>query len=377
MMTVVSLPNSFIRFNEPETVANFRREVQIAYPAFNADDFNFNFKITGDGLDIPGLVLDPTQIRLGFTVNKTSLSRDWFAVYGLAPVVLELSPTEALLAWPHGMPGLTSSIMPHECFYIGITNPTFPPGSQWLGTSNLFKRVVTNKLTVVIEYWSDGEAFGFPYCEVEPFHNKARVPAYIGNPQFTSKEDVYRKSNGELVSLNAIVGKQYQMKTAFLPEEIHWPINVAFNHENIRVTDDRYDMYVKKNGQYDVNWPSDFEPILAPALVKLDQSLVPDSSGAGCGCIEFVNCEDVDFVAMEAGTGNTHQIDVVSSCAPDEIIYLITYARYPGGTSVSSSGFVSIVPPVGTYEPVLVLLATIQLTCGAVSCNINFYSIVF
>jgi hypothetical protein len=167
------------------------------------------------------------------------------------------------------------------------------------------------------------------------------------------------------------------MKTAFLPEEIHWPINVALNHESIRVSDDRYDMAVKKNGQYDVTWPDQFEPILAPGLVKLDQSAIPDSSGAGCGCVDFVNCTDVDLIAMEAGTGQTHQIEVETSCADADLLYEVTYELLPGSTTVSLTGLVAIVPETGVFLPSLTLLSTIKVTCGDTSCDMNFYSIVF
>ncbi len=376
-MDVVNYPNSFVRFNEPETVSNFRREVQIAHPVYDIDDFHFVFKMTGSLIDISGLLLDPTQIRLGFTLNKTTIIRDWFAVDGLAPVIYQLSDTEVAIAWPYGMPGLTSTISLHQCFYIGVMNIAFAPGTPFLGVSNLFKRVGTNKLSVLLEYWSRDDSFGFPYCGLDPFHNKARIPAYIGAPQYPGKEDVYRKSNGELVSLSSVVGRQYLMRTAFLPEEIHWPTNVALSHESIRVTDERYDIMVKKNGQYDINWPADFEPILAPALVKLDQSGIPDSSANGCGCIDFVNCTDVDLVAMCDIDGVEHQIEVVTSCAPEDLTYLVTYELIGASTSVSPTGLVTIIPGIGVNLPSLTHLSTVLVTCGVSSCEIKFYSIVF
>jgi hypothetical protein len=377
-MTPVNIENSFVKFNEPETVSNFRREVQIAYPVYDVDDVHFMVRITGSVFDMAALALDPSSIHFGITLNKTSLARDWFSVDGLSPVIYQLSDTEAVVAWPHGMPGLTSTVAINQCFYIGLFVPAFPPGVQMIGVSNLFKRVGTDKLSVVIEYWSSGDAYGFYYCKLDPFHSKIRIPAYIGNPQFSSKEDVYRKSNGELVSLNSFVGKQYVMKTAWLPEEQHWPINVALSHESIKVSDDRYDMMVKKNGQYDISWPEAFEPILAPALVKLDQSGVPDASGASCSCVEFLNCEDVDLEAVcDVLVYTTHQIEVVSSCAVEDLVFELIYELLPGSTTVSSTGLLTMIGGPGVIiNPPAPILATVKVSCGALSCNVNFYGLV-
>jgi len=366
--------NNFVRFGEGLTVGNFRQEVELALPVYAEDDYRFIFNITGTLAEIDNLVADPSLVEICLSLDRVTVARNWTVQDSLFCSLYRVNETTVQVAWAYGFPDFISLVSKGSCFYVVVNID-----GAFAGGSNRFIRVPSVELTVLVVYGSDDDAFGYSYCGFAEFTQSARVPAYIGSPVFKTAREIYTKANGDTKVITSKVSRAYQFTTEFLPEEIHWAVNVAFTHQHVRVVDGRYDMGVTKDGEYEIEWAESFHPVLATAKTKLIKASIPDSYGTGCGCPDIipavqVACYDVDTLFTTADYKGTAQVQVVSNCSP--INYSIVGVE-PGITNASFSlsqlGLLTFTVGVG-YGSVRKLAVTVKVSCGGQDCLSYIYT---
>jgi hypothetical protein len=131
--------------------------------------------------------------------------------------------------------------------------------------SQKFNIITDTCFTEVVAYKNDfNEVFaGFKY--LSDFQNQIRLPIEISYPQTDTKREVYKRSDGVIVSLGASADKVFKLKTAHANEHFHDCIAIALLHDNFRITEGkRLGNYFLDDG-YEVGW---FEGINGSKLAK-------------------------------------------------------------------------------------------------------------
>lgn len=72
------------------------------------------------------------------------------------------------------------------------------------------------------------------------FRNRFRLPLELRSPQFIDDQEKFIKANGEIVTLSAIVRKQYDVRTDYMPEKWHERLKIALAHDSVNIEDTRY-----------------------------------------------------------------------------------------------------------------------------------------
>lgn len=199
-----------------------------------------------------------------------------------------------------------------------------------------------------------------------PFPNRIRLPLTLRAPQFIDEQEKFRKANGNTVVLSAIVRKQYEVVTDYLPEKIHERLKIAIAHDIVNIEGEKYIGGVTQEGEYTIAWPEFLNYPLGQATFKLEVNNYA-ARNTNCGtCAEYsqVVCEDDDIGTI--GEDETVVVAILYNdaicCSPFEIS-LVTF----NNTYLDSCNIVGNTLELHTKSGIPiqddVILATYRVTC--------------
>jgi hypothetical protein len=149
---------------------------------------------------------------------------------------------------------------PGECFAYGIKNET----SGIVGISNTHRVLRDGHFTTLLTYSNDENAFEFVYDGANP--NIVRLPFYLSRPQWPVKKKVYVKSNGVHKLTSAFIEETYELRTEYLPAEMHRYTVFALAHDHVNMDCPAVDIGaadVLNVDAYTPQWDADLELKLA------------------------------------------------------------------------------------------------------------------
>ena len=152
-----------------------------------------------------------------------------------------------------------------------------------IACSNEFTSNVDCCFISTIEYGNNEDAFGFSYPA--GVTNMIQLPFYPNQPQYKTKEDIYRTTGGRYRRLNADIEKEWTCETDYMTTDIHDRLITALKHDYVRVVSERFDIddEVVQEGDYEVDWnePTDFD---AKAEFKIKKYFNGKNTNCGSGC---------------------------------------------------------------------------------------------
>lgn len=88
-----------------------------------------------------------------------------------------------------------------------------------------------------------------------PFQNRIRLPFYLRAPQWPATSNVFRRADGSLKVLSAVVRKTYEGETDYMPEAWHERLRIALMHDNVQIEGQKLVGKVALEGEgYEVEW---------------------------------------------------------------------------------------------------------------------------
>jgi len=195
-----------------------------------------------------------------------------------------------------------------ECFrycvlYDGGINP-----ASITACSQLFVVDSSDCYRTTLKYYGDDNQFDFVYRNNT--YNLVRLPMYLRKPVFPTEEKVFKKSDGTYKRQWAMVEKEWDVVTDYLPEWMHEMLIIALKHDNVEVTSPDAGLTsetLTQLGSYDIQW-QEKEDIYAPAGFKLRQPVVgmnrscrPSSACCVPGSITF----GIDEIYYAVGSNAT------------------------------------------------------------------------
>ncbi len=173
-----------------------------------------------------------------------------------------------------------------DCFRIALVG-----GNTILGTSNLFSRT-DSKYTSQLTYICNEDSYGFTYCP-QSMVNRVRLPFYLHTPQFPQSQEIYEKRNGRKVTMSATTGKEWELETDYLTEDMHEKLIIALSHDEVYVDG----QLLTKTGDYSIDWSNYIEDMdgkrTAKATCKLSANIVSRNSNCGASCAPVEDYFDV------------------------------------------------------------------------------------
>lgn len=135
-----------------------------------------------------------------------------------------------------------------------------------------------------------------------PFYNRVRLPINLYRPQFPVERTQFRKANGEVVTLAAVIRKTYVGETDLMPENWHQRLVIALNHDTVFMQCQRFvgEVTLEENN-YNINWVDFKDYPIAKADFAI-QVTPFDATNVNCS-----SCEDLA------------QLELVDDTFPDPI----------------------------------------------------------
>lgn len=158
MISLVSPPASFVRFNQAPEDHCIHGVIDLPLPVVYSNDVAFQIVLRGSTEGEANAVYGAT-VNFGLVYEYGDTVP--LITFPNTSVRSKISPTEILFNWGAGFPGFTSVIAPGECFRVMIELS----GSRWW--SNPFKRIAVGDDTCwssVVAYSNDTGGFGFFGC---------------------------------------------------------------------------------------------------------------------------------------------------------------------------------------------------------------------
>jgi len=208
-----------------------------------------------------------------------------------------------------GFSAATVDITPYvdngNCFRYCVTYYTGEGAVETLACSQLFVRDDQDCYRTTLKYYGDDNQFGFSYRN--SFYNMVRIPMYLRKPIFPIDERVYRTSSGTYRRQSAIVEKEWEVWTDYLPEWMHQRLVIALKHDHVLVTSPDADLTeeeLTQLGEYGIEW-QEKEDVYAPATYKIRQPV----DGMNRNCNTQSLCCTPTAISFEygnevAGTGD-------------------------------------------------------------------------
>lgn len=204
---------------------------------------------------------------------------------------------------------ISDNILPGQCFKYCVLfdNGIDPPDIK--SCSQLFVRDDSDCYRTTIKYYGNDNQFDFVYRN--DTYNLVRLPTYLRKPVFPTEERVFKKSDGTYRRQWAMVEKEWDAVTDYLPEWMHECLVIALKHDNVVVTSPDAGLTAEtltQLGSYDINW-QEKEDIYAPANFKLRQPVTgmnrncrPSSTCCFPGSITF-GTDEIYFAVGSNATG--------------------------------------------------------------------------
>lgn len=181
--------------------------------------------------------------------------------------------------WNKGFIDYPDNPITDTCFTYVILDSE----KEVIACSNEFTSNVDCCFISTIEYGNNEDAFGFSYPA--GVTNMIQLPFYPNQPQYKTKEDIYRTAGGRYRRLNADIEKEWTCETDYLTTDIHDKLITALKHDYVRVVSERFgiDDEVVQDGDYEVDWnePTDFD---AKAEFKVKKYFNGKNTNCGSGC---------------------------------------------------------------------------------------------
>lgn len=201
------------------------------------------------------------------------------------------------------------------------------------------------------------------------FVNRIRLPFKITRPQFQEERDVFRKANGEIKVLSAVIRKRYEGETDHWPEKLHERFKIALSHDNVSIEGEKYIGGVVQDGEYTINWPDFLDYPLGKAQFFVFATPF-DASNSNCGgCEDFIQVVAEDDVVP----GNTLENFLISwdvlandsiCCEPVQLFIVSTNSTYVQSASVNpGNAGISITTKSSFPSGTNVVLATYRVQC--------------
>lgn len=302
-MTLIELPYSLLPFGfeQFEAVEGFEDCGEPApgtLPVYAASDVAFQLQLSGSAQEISDLCVGYKDIKLkllaGCDYRAATDSPDMIRTYtGIFKVWIR-GTTEAILYWPHGLPGIDEDIECDGCFQLAVQV------GDALYPSACLKRICDPCHTALLEYYCEENAYGFQYCDTDIL-NRARVPVKLSKSQITDEESIYTRSDGSIKVLSSASKKEYELTTGFLTIRTHEGIKMALSHDFVWIKSPRYEGEIRKSGSYEIEWPDDPEYPVATAKTKA--MVTPyDARNSNCEVCEPVTlCTDCGVITGIVG----------------------------------------------------------------------------
>lgn len=201
-----------------------------------------------------------------------------------------------------------------------------------------------------------------------PFLNSIRLPAYLTQPQFPATSNVFRRADGSLKVLSAVVRKTFQGKTDYMPAVWHEKLRIALMHDIVQIEGDRLVGKVALEGEgYEINWLDFQDYPTAPAEFTVQ---VGDYNFTNDNCQTCEEATQLDLIDDNVGARN--EGDSIESnaftndtifCSPVTATITSINTNYVDNASIQPNGLFNVVLKANTPSGLGVWLATYRVTC--------------
>lgn len=215
------------------------------------------------------------------------------------------------------------------------------------------------------------------------FMNRIRLPLYATRAQFPTKRSVFEKADGSIVVQSAMIRKQYEIETDYLPEPLHERFVIALMHDHVNIEGERYFGGISVDGEYEIEWIEFLDFPWAKAKVKV--SVTPynmlNSNCQTCDEASQIHLTDDVFPStLEENTEYTLSVfdnDIIN-CLP--VTAQLTYINgaYVESASITNEGILTLTTKSLLTPFTLKKMVTYRVTCpsgvfddGDVYANLN------
>jgi hypothetical protein len=177
---------------------------------------------------------------------------------------------------------LASVLRCGECFHLVLLE-----GNTVRATSNTFQYICDTEYTSVVRYLLHAPGFEWDY----PLSaNSVRLPLYLTEPQYPQEQEVYRQKSGYRRHLFAEIEKTYNLKTDFLPDELHEKLVIALSHDEVYIDD----LLLTKSESYNIDW-GNTEIIDGVKYAMASAVMVENVTARNDNCGGVLSVETVEF----------------------------------------------------------------------------------
>ncbi|MDR0738455.1 MAG: hypothetical protein LBF39_05215, partial [Prevotellaceae bacterium] len=200
-----------------------------------------------------------------------------------------------------------------ECFNLVLIDSD---SGAVKAVSNNFQYVCDTEYTSVVKYLLTGAGFEWdcPTCL-----NSVRLPLYLTEPQYPQTQEVYKLKSGYRRHLFAEIEKSYNLKTDFLPDELHQKLVIALSHDEVYIND----LLLTKSESYTVDW-GNVETIDGVKFAMASAVMVENVTARNDNCGECsMEGDTCDFEWLES--------DAVCQLLSVEVIETLEFSDYVCG----------------------------------------------
>lgn len=261
---------------------------------------------------------------------------------------------------------MSGIVDPGECFRYCILDESKTP----IACSNLFRRETNDCYTSVINYYNEGNGYGFKYVTYDDngttkfTQNQIRVPFYLRRPGFTATENIFRRSDGVKQRLSTVVEKDWLGTVGYLSDLQHEKLAIALKHDVVNISNpfSNVNQRMTQEGAYTIGFAEELNSPLNPAEFRItdySHNYVNNNCGFECGIEIIEDCEgggvtpacpdrfQLEF--MMANDQVTYQNDNLIGLTADQIeVYREGLIQYTVGANYyslnSATGVITFVP---------------------------------
>lgn len=205
------------------------------------------------------------------------------------------------------------------------------------------------------------------------FKNRIRLPIQLHSPQFPEERNVFRKANGESMTLSAIIRKSYELETDWMPEHWHQRFKIALSHDEVTIEATNHLGDIVQDGDYNIDWqdtPLRYPTAKAGVKVQVTPFDATNNNCQTCAEATQVDLED-DFITgiygnLQEDSDYTWPLaDNDNICCYPAVFSLVSFnTDYLTSASIDpTTGELDIHTGVDLTSVNNVLLATYRVTC--------------
>lgn len=155
-----------------------------------------------------------------------------------------------------------------QAYYVAEEGGTYLDKIEHLGCSNCFTRAVEcwNSVTT---YSCNENTNGFNYFPdtsyTNPIPNKIEANFFLKNPQLTSTENSYKKSDGRFIKLSEVIDEVYDLETNQWTHNWHRRLKIAISSDTVFISNPNIVQQTRKDwavnisqfickDEYEISW---------------------------------------------------------------------------------------------------------------------------